>query len=255
MHDTEDEVAGWIWAPVVAGCQRIIRLVDNFRMKPRQKRAIPLAVGYTRVSTVKQATEGVSLTAQRRAIIQACDDRGWILADVLSDEGASGKSMKKRPQLVEVLDRLRRGDADVLVVSKLDRLARSVFDFADLLGRATREGWAIVVLDIDVDMSKPYGKAVAQIMMTVAELERELISGRISEALQVKIADGVAVGRPHSVPPETVRHIEQLRSSGSTYRAVAAALNDAQVPTGLGAAQWSAGSVAAVLKRKRAASR
>ena len=85
----------------------------------------------------------------------------------------------------------------------------------------------------------------------VAQWERRLIGQRTKEALAIKIAHGVPVGRPHTVPLEKVEHIRSLQTGGSTYRAIAHALNSAQVHTGQGAAQWSAGSVAAVLKRKR----
>lgn len=136
-------------------------------------------------------------------------------------------------------------------MSKLDRLSRLVIDFLGLVERSQREGWAIVVLDVDVDMTTPNGELVAGMLALVAQWERRLIGQHTKEALAIKIAHGVPVGRPHTVPSETVEHIRSLRTGGSTYRAIAHALNSAQVHTGQGAAQWSAGSVAGVLKRKR----
>lgn len=171
------------------------------------------AVGYVRVSTQEQVASGAGLDVQRAVINAEVERRGWVLRQVFSDEGVSGKSLK-RPGLSEAVDLLRAGEVDVLVVSKLDRLSRSVIDFAGLLEQATKQGWVIVVLDIGVDMTTPHGRFIAHVMSASAQWERELIGQRTKEALAIKAAQGIAVGRPHSVPPETVRRIDQLRTGG-----------------------------------------
>jgi len=79
-----------------------------------------------------------------------------------------------RPALNGALDRLDRGEADVLVVAKLDRLSRSVRDFANLVERATQNGWALVALDIDVDTSTPTGELMANIYGSVAQWKEGL---------------------------------------------------------------------------------
>jgi DNA invertase Pin-like site-specific DNA recombinase len=210
------------------------------------------AVGYVRVSTQEQVASGAGLDVQRATITTEVHRRGWLLGQVFSDEGVSGKSLKRREGLAAALDQLRSGQADVLVVSKLDRLARSVIDFAGLLEQATRQGWVIVVLDIGVDMTTPHGRFIAHVMSASAQWERELIGLRTKEALAMKTAQGVAVGRPHSVPPEVVERIQQLRTGGSTYQAIADALDEDQVPTGRAGKKWYPATVRGVLMRRRA---
>ena len=96
---------------------------------------------------------------------------------------------------------LANGDAAALVVAKLDRLARSVHDFAGLVRIAEREGWGIVALDLGVDMTTPTGGLLANVTACVAEWERRIISLRTSEALAQRKAAGVQLGRPRSLDP------------------------------------------------------
>ena len=97
-------------------------------------------VGYIRVSTEEQAASGLGLAAQREAIEAECDRRGWQLLRVFEDAGASGSSLTRRPALTETLEALRSHEADAMVVAKLDRLSRSLLDFAGLMESARREG-------------------------------------------------------------------------------------------------------------------
>lgn len=102
------------------------------------------AYAYVRVSTDEQGDSGAGLDAQRAAVTAEATRRGWAL-DV-HDEVASGGSLTGRPVLAGLLDRLDR-DGGTLVVSRLDRLSRSVADAAALMDRARRRGWALVALD------------------------------------------------------------------------------------------------------------
>jgi predicted site-specific integrase-resolvase len=94
-------------------------------------------VGYTRVSTREQAEDGHGLAAQRRAIATAAEARGWDV-EWIEDAGYTARS-DKRPGLTTALHMLRRREAQVLVVSKLDRLSRSVQHLGLLHGSVT--GW------------------------------------------------------------------------------------------------------------------
>jgi len=160
------------------------------------------AFGYLRVSTSAQSESGAGLSDQRRAIQIECERRGWILSHVWADDAASGRSIDRRPQLQEALDALDAGQASVLVTAKLDRLSRSVLDFASSMARAEREGWAIVVLDVAVDTSTPSGEMMAHVVASFAQYERRLISDRTKRALAVKRAEGVQLGRPRSIPDD-----------------------------------------------------
>lgn len=115
---------------------------------PRTVADPAVVVGYTRVSTDEQAVSGLGLAAQRAAIETECARRNWTLLAIHQDAGASGKTMD-RPGLADALADAEQGRAAALVVSKVDRLSRSAFDFVGLLERAQRSRWALVALDVN----------------------------------------------------------------------------------------------------------
>jgi len=109
---------------------------------------LPL-VGYIRVSTADQAENGAGLEAQRQTIEAACERAGRPLLGII-EEQASGKSVKDRPELRRALRLIARRRAGGIVAAKLDRLSRSVLDFAKILDRSMREGWQVVVCDLEL---------------------------------------------------------------------------------------------------------
>jgi len=113
-------------------------------------------IGYLRVSTRDQ---DYGIEVQRTAIAGEAERRGWDVQWIV-DQGETGKNAN-RPGLNEALALLNGGEADALVVSKLDRLSRSVVDFGNILRRATRprgkkvKPWGLVALDMGIDMTTP----------------------------------------------------------------------------------------------------
>ena len=212
-----------------------------------------VAVGYVRVSTAEQATSGLGLDAQCNAIGRECERRSWVLARTFEDAGISGKSML-RPALQDALDVLEAGEASILVVAKLDRLTRSLGDLCVLMDRAIEQGWAIVASNLSMDMTTPMGRAMAQVAGVFAELERELIAQRTRDALAVKRAQGVTLGRPSRLDPAVRDRILTLRGNGLTFSQVARALEKAGVTTPLGAPRWNPGSLARICARTAEAS-
>lgn len=209
----------------------------------------PLTVlGYCRVSTAEQADSGAGLEAQRSAIRAEAERRGWELLAVHEDAGISGKATDNRPALTTALDALGRREADALVVAKLDRLSRSMGDAIALLERSGREGWRLLALDLAVDTTTPQGEMIAHVMASFAQFERRLISQRTRDALAVRRAQGVRLGRPTSIPAEVVERIVALRSAGTTQAAIADRLNAEGVPTGRGGTCWRQSSIAKVLR-------
>jgi len=168
---------------------------------------------------------------------------------VYVDDGWSAGSLS-RPALQEALRALKRGEAEALVVAKLDRLSRSLVDFAGLMDVSRREGWALVALDLGIDTTTPAGELVANVMASVAQWERRVIAQRTKEALAAAKQRGVHVGRRSTLPPEVVERVRVRRAQGLTLRAIAAELNAEGVPTGQGGAEWRANSVSLVLKPK-----
>jgi DNA invertase Pin-like site-specific DNA recombinase len=213
----------------------------------RQRPEVPRAVGYIRVSTDEQVESGAGLEAQRTAISQECERRGWPLLRMAEDAGISGKRLDNRPALNSALGALRDGEAEVLVVAKLDRLSRSLVDAASLMARSEREGWALVALDLGVDTTTAQGQLVCHVMASFAEFERKLIGERTKAAMATLKAHGVRVGRPRELPDDVVDRIVRERNDGATLTALADRLTDEGVPTAHGSDRWYPSTVRGVL--------
>jgi DNA invertase Pin-like site-specific DNA recombinase len=195
------------------------------------------------------ASSGLGMRAQCSVIEAECSRRGWELLQVFEDAGASGKSLNGRRALLKALESVRAHEADALVVAKLDRLSRSLLDFASLMDSARREGWALVILDLGVDTTTPSGEMIANVMATFAQFERRLIGQRTKDALAVKKRQGTRLGRPVAVDKGVVRRIGRERTKGKSLRQIADGLNADKVLTGHQGKRWYASTVKAVLER------
>jgi len=203
-------------------------------------------VAYERVSTASQSDSGLGLDAQRRIITTEAARRGWTVVAFETDEGVSATATH-RPALERALASLRAGDAEALVVAKLDRLARSTLGFAELLATAQREGFSVVALDLGVDMTTPSGRLVANVMACVAEWERDAIRARTKEALAAAKARGTRMGRPRRIDPALLARIVAMKATGLSHRNIAAALTTEGVPTPTGRDRWNPGSIGGYL--------
>lgn len=204
-------------------------------------------VGYARVSTDEQGANGVGLEAQRAAIKAECERRGWTLARIEEDV-LSARTMK-RPGLQAALAACRSGEVGGLVVAKLDRLSRSVVQFGHLLEEASKKKFNVVALDLGLDLSTPQGELVANVIASVAQWERRIIGQRTKEALAVKKAQGVRVGRPPTLPAKVVTRMQRERAAGKSLSAIADGLNAAGVPTAQGGRRWYPATVRYTLRR------
>ena len=191
----------------------------------------------------------MGLEAQRQAIRAEAERQGWQLIAIHEDAGASGKAMRGRGGLQQALTAVRELGDGVLVVAKLDRLSRSMKDFANLMAVSQQQGWGLVALDLGVDTSTPSGEMMANVTATFAQFERRLIGQRTKEALAIKRAEGVQLGRPIVTTVGTTNLVKRLHSEGRSLRGIASHLNDAGVPTSQGGKQWHASTVSALLKR------
>jgi DNA invertase Pin-like site-specific DNA recombinase len=186
-------------------------------------------IAYLRVSTDEQADSGLGLAAQRAAITHAATLRGWDVTWV-EDAGYSAKNLD-RPGIQAALRSLAKGEADALVVAKLDRLSRSLLDFAGVTEQAKKQGWAVVAIDLGVDMTTPAGEMLANVLASFAQYERALISRRTKDALAAAKARGQRLGRPRQIDPPLLARVVADRERGLSLRAIAQALNDEAVPT------------------------
>lgn len=116
-----------------------------------------------------------------------------------------------------------------------------------LVDRAKREGWELVVLDVNIDTSTPAGGLMANVMASFAEYERQLFGARTSAAMQQLKAQGVRLGRPRTLPDSVTARITRERAQGQTMAAIAAGLNDDCVPTARGGARWYPSTVKGVM--------
>lgn len=203
-------------------------------------------IGYLRVSTEEQARSGLGMEAQRERIASEADRRGWDVQWVV-DDGYTAATLD-RPGIAGALVELKAGRCGAVVVSKLDRLSRSLLDFAGLMEQARKEGWAIIALDLGVDMTTPQGQLLANVMASFAAYERELIRQRTRDALAALKNRGVRLGRPVALPSATRQTIGRWRAAGATWQGCADALNAAGVPTAHGGTRWYASTVRAVAR-------
>ena len=192
-------------------------------------------IGYTRVSTEEQARSGHGLAAQRAAIAERAEREGWEV-EWIEDEGQSGSRIN--PGLQRALRLLRTRQADALVVSKMDRLARSVLHAADVAASARDQGWDLIVLDLGMDLATPAGKAMFNMLATFAEFEREMISVRTKEGLARARAKGVQLGRPSDISTDVRRRIVAEREAGASYATIALDLSVDGILTPTGRPNW-----------------
>ncbi len=204
-------------------------------------------IAYVRVSTEEQALSGLGLDAQRLVLRTEFERRGWINPRFIEDAGRSGKDLN-RPGISEALRLLSSGEASTLVVTKVDRLSRSLLDFSHIVATARKQSWQLVVLDLGVDTSTPSGEMLAGIMSTFAQYERRLAGERTSLALQAKKAAGHRLGRPRTLQPEIGERIVLAAEAGQTPTQIADVLNRDAVPTARGGKRWYPSTVLAVLR-------
>lgn len=151
-------------------------------------------IGYIRVSTEGQATEGVSLEAQRQRIAQWCELNEGELEHIYEDAGISGKTVNQRPGLLAALAAATKGK--VLVVYSFSRLARSTRDMLDIADRLTVAKADLVSISERFDTTTAAGKLMFRMLAVLAEFERDIISERTKAALAVRKAQGVKLGSP-----------------------------------------------------------
>jgi len=204
------------------------------------------ALLYARVSTQMQVNDGVSLDVQERQLVTAAEFHGFASWEVVREEGRSGKSVKGRPALLDALGRLERKEADALIVTRIDRLARSTTDFLDIVDMANKQGWRLIMLDLNLDTSSYQGRFVVTVMSALAEMERGIIAARQKDVHKDRrergIVWGVDMGPRNKTPLDIRNRIVLERGSGRSYRQIADGLNEDEVPTQNGKV-WYASTV------------
>ena len=171
---------------------------------------------YARVSTTEQTCEN-----QLQVLRAFAGARGWTVTEFV-DHGVSG-AKEKRPQLDALLADVRRRKLDLVVVTKLDRLARSTRHLVTLVGELDALGVDLVVLDQAIDTTTPSGRLLFHVLASIAEFERDLIVDRVRAGLARARAQGKLLGRPR-IHQVDVGQALALRAQGHSWRATARAL-------------------------------
>jgi DNA invertase Pin-like site-specific DNA recombinase len=152
------------------------------------------AIGYVRVSTEEQAREGISLENQHTKIRAYCELNDLELTEVLEDAGKSGKDLN-RAGLQDLLEKMKRRDIDALVVYKLDRLSRRVVDTLRLMELIEKRRVTFHSITEKVDTRTAMGKFFLNMMASLNQMERDLISERTRDALRLKIVKNERAGQ------------------------------------------------------------
>jgi len=168
--------------------------------------------GYARVSTAGQARDGNSLDRQEKLL------RDAGAAEIYADSFTGTKL--DRPRFKILMEKLRGGDT--LIVTKLDRVARSMTEGSRLITDLLNRGIAVNILNIGVMDNTPASKLIRNIFLSFAEFERDMIVERTQEGKAIaKTKAGFKEGRPRKNTPEQIRHAVELLDK-HTYKEVSA---------------------------------
>jgi len=206
---------------------------------------------YGRVSTTHQGADGYGVGAQLeecRRFVKSREIEGELLEVIDVCSGAVDPD--ERDGLGPALQRLDY-DGGVLVVTKLDRLARSVIGAATLWERAQQRGWALVFTDNSgLDTTTPYGEAMAGMQAVWAQLERRLISARTTEAMAEARRRGVRLGPPVTTPQESRDRVMELWNAGKGLKPIARQMNEEGWPTAKGG-RWHPSTIRSLIRSHR----
>ena len=211
-------------------------------------------IGYARVSTDRQ---DLSLEAQQskiRAMAALQDKTVEMIIDAVS-----AKSLD-RPGMARLLALVDSGTVDTVIIAKLDRLTRSVKDLAELLERFQRKNVSLVSVAESLDTGSASGRLVLNIMVSVAQWEREAIGERTATALQHKRSHRqvfnhtpygyTRVGSALVASADEqaiIARIHALRANGATLESITGTLNSEAIPTKRAGGKWYARTILNVL--------
>lgn len=171
-----------------------------------------MTYGYSRVSTAKQAAHGGSLKEQEEALRRAG-------AKEIISEQYTGTSME-RPALSALLGRMERGDK--LIVTRLDRLARTAADGARTIEELHRRGVAVEILNMGTVDDTPMGRLLVHVLLAFAEFERDMIVERTQSGRErAREREGYRDGRPTKFHQRYIEHALGMIEAGQSYSEVA----------------------------------
>lgn len=215
---------------------------------------------YIRVSTEDQAREGFSLPEQEKRLRAMCEYKGYEIYDVYQDAGISAKTGNKRPEFERLLQDIKDKKCNTIVVLKLDRLTRSVYDWENILKFLEENEAYLDCANDDINTTSANGKMISRILTSVSQQEIE----RTSERTKVGLAGAIKAGHiPHKAPlgytrkdktlvpdmktKDVVVRIFDLYHSGLSYQKIKNIFNEEKV---LGKTNWYDTTILKILENE-----
>lgn len=158
---------------------------------------------YIRVSTQEQAIEGYSLDAQQGKLEKYAEYQGYNIYGIYRDEGFSASTIH-RPALLQLINAVKSGLVNIVIIYKLDRLSRRVKDVLELVDLFEKYNVTLFSLSENIDLSSPFGRAALKISATFSELERETIIERTRLGKEQRVREGKMMYNGN--PPFGYRH-------------------------------------------------
>ena len=215
---------------------------------------------YIRVSTEDQAREGFSLPEQEKRLRAMCEYKGYEIYKLYKDAGISAKTGNTRPAFEELLQDIRDKKCNTIVVLKLDRLTRSVFDLEGIMNFLEENNAYLDCANEEINTTNSSGKMVARLLTTVSQNEIERTSERTKFGLSGAIKEGHIPARaplgykhidkklvPDPLTKDIVIRIYNLYFEGKSYYNIATIFNEEQV---LGKTNWKDTGILRIISNK-----
>ena len=215
---------------------------------------------YIRVSTEDQAREGFSLPEQEKRLKAMCEYKGYEIYKVYKDAGISAKTGNHRPAFEELKEDIKNKKCNTIVVLKLDRLTRSVYDWENIMKFLEENNAYLDCANDDINTTNANGRMVARLLTTVSQNEIE----RISERTKVGLAGAIKVGNIPNKAPFGYKHINKklvidpltkdevirifnLYYEGNSYQTISNIYNEEKV---FGKTNWCDSTILRILENE-----
>lgn len=213
-----------------------------------------------RVSTEDQAREGFSLPEQEKRLRAMCEYKGYEIYKIYKDAGISAKTGNKRPAFEELKDDIKDKKCNTIVVLKLDRLTRSVYDWENIMKFLEENNAYLDCANDDINTTNANGRMVARLLTTVSQNEIE----RTSERTKIGLAGAIKVGNIPNKAPFGYKHVNKklvinpltkdevirifnLYFEGNSYQTIANIYNSEKV---FGKTNWCDSTILRILENE-----
>ena len=215
---------------------------------------------YIRVSTEDQAREGFSLPEQEKRLRAMCEYKGYEIYKIYKDAGISAKTGNKRPAFEELKEDIKNKKCNTIVVLKLDRLTRSVYDWENIMKFLEENNAYLDCANDDINTTNANGRMVARLLTTVSQNEIE----RTSERTKIGLAGAIKAGNIPNKAPLGYKHVNKrlvpdpltkdiairifdLYYEGKSYFNIATIYNEEKV---LGKTNWNDSTILRIIKNE-----